>query len=266
MSSNKIRVVLVGIAVIAIVGVGIILVIQTDDQQEDSENIVKQPKDEQLNKRAQNTSNNFSGIDLSLPFNIDDIDEQRGEVNPLGVVRFSKDQPEYGHSGVDIPLKQGAPIYAVANGPIVLVKSAGDPWGGQGVFQLLKSTANGEGWAFIYEHISPAAGMKSGSEIEAGDLLGTKTPPVGFTAHFQLSYVFNNYEFTRGMECWIDDLNKISSNKLMTWWNKYRVSSNLIDSWRTNNEEGRLPFRGLLDTTRFPDGPQLCYPPGTDVR
>ena len=27
-----------------------------------------------------------------------------------------------------------------------------------------------------------------------------------------------------------------------------------------------LPFAGLLDTARFPDGPQLCYPLGTDVR
>ena len=31
-------------------------------------------------------------------------------------------------------------------------------------------------------------------------------------------------------------------------------------------EEGRFAYRGLLDEAEFPDGPQLCYPPGTDVR
>lgn len=30
--------------------------------------------------------------------------------------------------------------------------------------------------------------------------------------------------------------------------------------------EGKHPFRGLLDKTKHPDGPQFCYPIGTDVR
>lgn len=249
-----------------IIGAGAALLVLTGDQQVESEIIATQPKEKRAGSQVPNPTNNSSGIDLILPFNISDIDEQNGEVNPLGVVRFNKDQAEYGHSGIDIPLKQGAPIYAVADGPIVLVKPAGDPWGGQGMFQLLQATASGEGLAFIYEHITPAAGVKNGSEVKAGDLIGTKTAPAGFTAHFQLSNTFNNYEFIKGMECWVDNLNKSSSSQFLTWWNQYRASSKLVNSWRTNEEEGKFPFRGLLDATWFPDGPKLCYSLGTDVR
>ena len=208
----------------------------------------------------------FPGGGLELPFNTSDIDQQNGEVNPLGVVRFSKDLAEFGHSGIDIPLTQGAPIYAVADGPVVVLKSAGDPWGGQGMFQLLQSASAGEGWVFVYEHVTPVAGIKNGSELKTGDLIATKTPPARFTAHFQLSAAFNNYEFTRGMECWVDSLSTSALTKLNTWWSKYLTDSTMINSWRTNTEEGKFPFRGLLNTAQFPNGPQLCYPPGIDVR
>lgn len=64
---------------------------------------------------------------LWVPFKIKDIDGKKGEVNPMGVVRFSKDMPDIGHGGIDIPLFKDATITAVADGEIVLLGSAGDP-------------------------------------------------------------------------------------------------------------------------------------------
>ena len=68
----------------------------------------------------------------------------------MGIVRFAKDLPEFGHGGIDIPLFKDAPITAVADGEIVLIGSAGDPWDGKKVSHLLESTGEGEGLAFLY--------------------------------------------------------------------------------------------------------------------
>jgi len=203
---------------------------------------------------------------LSLPFNIEDIDENKGEINPIGVVRFSKDEGLTGHSGVDIPLFDNSPVYAVSEGEIVVIKSAGDPWGGMGLYQILSVTGVGEGWGFIYEHIKIADGLEVGDNLKRGDLVGTKAAPAGFTAHFQLSHHFNNYEFTKDVRCWPDRLSSDASEKFISWWDKYRTSEVLLNSWKTNVEEGQYPFRGLLDDTQFPGGAQLCYELGTDVR
>jgi hypothetical protein len=45
-----------------------------------------------------------------------------------------------------------------------------------------------------------------------------------------------------------------------------RTDQRFIDAWLTVTFEGRLPFRELLDTTKYPDGARPCYPPGTDER
>ena len=203
---------------------------------------------------------------LVVPFKIKDIDGKKREVNPMGVVRFSKDMPDIGHGGIDIPLFKDAPITAVADGSIVLLGSAGDPWGGEKIFQLLERTGGGEGLGFIYEHITIVKELKNGDKVKKGDLIGNKTAPNGFTAHFQLTNLFNNFQFLRDDLCWVDYLEKIEKEKLTSWWNKYKESAHLVDSWNTNVEEGKFPFKGLLDTSKYPDGPQFCYPPGTDVR
>lgn len=203
---------------------------------------------------------------LLVPFSTKDIDEKKGEVNPMGIVRFAKDLPEFGHGGIDIPLFKDAPITAVADGEIVLIGSADDPWDGKKVSHLLESTGEGEGLAFLYEHITPVKGLKKGDKIKKGDLLGTKSAPNGFTAHFQITNLFNNFQFSRDDQCWIDFLEKSEKKNLNSWWDKYRNSAHLIDSWNTNVEDGKFPFKGLLDTTKYPNGPQFCYPLGTDVR
>jgi len=204
--------------------------------------------------------------DLSLPFDIKDVDLKNGAVNPLGVVRFDKDQKDIGHSGIDIPLKERSRVYAVADGKVVLIKSASDPWGGMGVYQLIKQTGPGTGWAFLYEHIEIAEGIKEETELKKGELVGYKIAPDGFTAHLQLSEIFNDFKYTREIQCWPDFLNSIDKAKMDNWWDEYSNSNILINSWNTNSEGGKYPFRGLLDESKYPDGPQLCYALGTDVR
>lgn len=218
--------------------------------------------------KFQNETEESPGIvfEFSLPFKIEDIDFFNGEINPVGVVRFGKDQPDIGHSGIDVPLNQYSEIFAVDDGEVVQIKTAGDPWGGMGITQLLEKTAEGEGWGFIYEHLIPKEGLRVGDMVKKGEVIGTKAAPAGFTAHFQMSKLFNNFEYTNDTQCWPDYLESEQSNALSSWWNEYRESRHLRDSWNTTFEEGKYAFRGLLDTLKYPDGPQLCYPLGTDVR
>ncbi|MAF81170.1 hypothetical protein CL628_04120 [bacterium] len=238
------------------------------DHSEPGETVAREPAEEYRAPQPETSgpSDTYPRSDLVMPFDPADVDPLRGDINPLGVVRFDKDQPQYGHSGIDVPLNQNSPIYAVAAGEIVVVKSADDPWDGMGVWQLLEPTRPGEGWAFVYEHILLAPGIAVGEVLATGDLVGYKAAPSGFTAHFQLSAMFNNYKFSRGMECWPDYLNESASTVLFSWWNVHRASERLIGNWSGNQEDGRYPFRSLLDKSVYPDGPQLCYPPGTDVR
>lgn len=258
------------IAIVIVVIIGVLASMYADDGGmereeklfEESEN--SQTESEKPTGAPENPDNPPNN--LQLPFKTSDINENRGGVNPLGVVRFSKDLPELGHSGIDIPLNQGAPIFAVADGPIVIIKSAGDPWGGMGISQLLEPTIPGEGWIYIYEHITPVKGIEAGSKVNTGDLIATKTAPAGFTAHFQLSYAFNNYKFNRGMECWVDFLGRADKSTLLDWWQARITSGKVAVNWTGPITEGTAPFEGLLDTAKYPNGPQLCYPPGTDVR
>ena len=45
-----------------------------------------------------------------------------------------------------------------------------------------------------------------------------------------------------------------------------RIDPRFIDGWMNMTFEGRSAFRALLNTQLFPEGAQLCYPPGTDIR
>lgn len=213
--------------------------------------------------------------DLLLPFDISDLRSDRSGVNPLGVVRTSKDVPPpapgggtntTGHGGIDMPLLQGSNIYAVADGEIVHIVSASDPWGGMGITQLLTKTSEGEGWAFLYEHITPVKGMKEGVKVKKGEMIATKTAPNAFTAHFQLDKVFHNYEYNSQYACWPDQLVEAERAKLDDWFYAGEYKDQLLEGWRNVNEDGNYTFRGLLDEDKFPDSPQWCYSVGTDVR
>lgn len=240
------------------------------DEQAYQKQIVREPLVQEADPSHNVSQDSFQSpqvpFDLSLPFKIEDIDELNGEINPIGVVRFSLDEPSVGHSGLDVPLLEGAEVFAVDDGEIVLLGSAGDPWGGQKIFQLLEKTNTGEGWGFIYEHVTPRFGLRVGEFVKRNEFIATKTAPAGFTAHLQLSYLFNQYQYIRDVQCWVNNLQAEERISLNSWWDKYKDSNHLVSSWSSTFEEGKYPFRGLLDAIAYPGGPQLCYPLGTDVR
>ena len=100
---------------------------------------------------------------LTLPLLLNEIN-LRGDINPFGVVRSSKDLAELGHSGIDVPLNTGASIYAVADGQIISVEPSADARPGSLVKLLLVADQTaGTGWVFLYEHISLLTGLGTNS-------------------------------------------------------------------------------------------------------
>ena len=105
-------------------------------------------------------------------------------VNPFGVVRSSLDLGEVGHPGIDLVSAQGTAIYAVGDGVIVSAAAATDGSPGD-LVRLLMSTdaAEGEGWVFLYEHISLLAGLGVGSTVTRGEQIATNPLEIGRSNH-----------------------------------------------------------------------------------
>ncbi|MFQ6011862.1 MAG: peptidoglycan DD-metalloendopeptidase family protein [Nitrososphaerales archaeon] len=207
---------------------------------------------------------------LSLPVDPDDIVtaiSNQGFISPFGVVRKSLDRPEYGHSGIDIPSPTDSLIMAVADGVILGNELANDGRPGYNVKLLLsEGVREGEGWIFIYEHIELQPGITLGTEVQKGQPIA-RNSLIRSNNHLQLSYFFNDYKFSRNHTCWVDQLDPVSQITLLSKFNEIiRVHANFITGWSSADDEGRLPLRELLNEERFPEGAQLCYPPGTDVR
>lgn len=204
---------------------------------------------------------------LALPFAVTQIRARDFDVHPFGVVRFSGDQPEYGHSGIDIPLGPDAAIFAVSDGKILDAYPADDDRPGQYVaLQIGAVTQPGEAWVFLYEHILLAPEFAVGAPVHRGERIGTTAIPTNYNNHLQLSYAFNGFTYFRDHTCWIEQLASDGATDLTVWFDGLKTTPALQDQWQTYAREGQYELRGLLDTKRFPDGPQLCYPPGTDVR
>ncbi len=143
------------------------------------------PLPQQFNEQSSQSTNSANlPLGLSLPFSPNDINEENGIVNPLGVIRSSKDAPAGpypgGHPGIDLPLFEGAEVFAVADGEVVNIVSANDPWGGMGIIHLLERTGEGEGWAYLYEHITPKVKvgdkLKRGCTGSSGGFVGASEP------------------------------------------------------------------------------------------
>ncbi|MBI1833341.1 MAG: peptidoglycan DD-metalloendopeptidase family protein [Candidatus Andersenbacteria bacterium] len=204
---------------------------------------------------------------LALPFAIEHVRAGDGSVNPFGIVRFSQDRPEYGHAGIDIPLGANAAIFAVANGEILQSQPANDGRPGQNVtLHITNHEPSGEAWVFLYEHILLDPNLAVGSRIQGGQRIGQTALETEYNNHFQLSYAFNNFTYTRSHACWVEYLAPDAAADIRGWFAALSAQPILRDSWQTVAREGKHELRGLLDASRFPDGPQLCYPPGTDVR
>ena len=188
-----------------------------------------------------------------------------GFISPFGIVRHSRDAG-HGHSGIDIPLNANAPIYAVADGTVLSAEASSDGAGGSDV-KLLISESRGEGWGFLYEHvalepgIAPAGAVTKGQLIARNALTGDRR-----NNHFQLSYMFNGYTFFRDHRCWVDHLDTSSERILLAYSNSPETVAKLTAQWGAASEEGMNAYKKLLNRERFPEGPQLCYPFGLDVR
>jgi len=199
---------------------------------------------------------------LALPLDIEDIGTGSEFFSPFGVIRKLADKG-HGHGGIDVPAEFGSPVYAVADGTIVENYPATDNRGGD-IVKLIISEGDreGEGWGFLYEHIKLEPGLDVGNEVKKGQQIGTTMMTTG-NNHMQLSYWFNNqFEYSRDSQCWIDNLDPGLKEVLVERF----LDTNQFGAWETAIDDGMLPLKELLDTEKFPDGPQLCYPLGLDVR
>ena len=186
-------------------------------------------------------------------------------ISPFGIIRHSRDAG-HGHGGIDIPLNADAPIYAVGDGAILSAEVSSDDAGGSDI-KLLIFGSRGEGWGFLYEHVTLEPGIAPGSAVTRGQLIAKN----GLTKnrrnnHFQLSYMFNEYTFYRDHRCWVDHLDPSSKNLLLDYFNSPEAVAKLSGQWETASEEDMNAYKELLNRQRFPEGPQLCYPLGLDVR
>ena len=78
--------------------------------------------------------------------------------------------------------------------------------------------------------------------------------------------MFNEYTFYRDHRCWVDHLDPHSKNLLLDYFNSPETVAKLSGQWATASEEGMNAYKELLNRERFPEGPQLCYSLGLDVR
>ncbi len=213
--------------------------------------------------------------DLALPIDLDDLRFEYQLLSPFGLYRHSKDSPpgaditQFGHGGIDLPLTAEAPIYALASGVIISDTPTTDFRPGRVVVvQITEGDRPGEGWILLYEHINLEPGLGVGSRVLKGRRIGRNAMAAGQSNnHVELAYAFNGLQFTRLKTCWVDQLAPADRAALTTRFNgTIRTSDPFVTSWRTAVDEGMYPYGALLDPVRFPDGAQLCYPMGTDVR
>ncbi len=212
----------------------------------------------------------YSLTNLDLPFDVDDINGGNKFFTPFGLIRHERDKG-HGHAGIDIPLSKGDDIYAVSDGTIIINKPAtdggdGNSFEGNNVVLLIAGGYNeGEGWGFLYEHINLDSEINLGSIVDKGQLIGTSALTNG-NNHLGLAYYFDDFKYTRDSKCWVDNLNGEDKQRLLAEWEEISMSPEFINSWTDSFEDGAYPYRALLDKNNFPNGPQLCYDYGLDVR
>jgi len=202
---------------------------------------------------------------LALPITVGDVDTIQGLLSPYGIIRKSGDGG-IGHGGIDFPLVSGSPIYAVANGTIIK-NNVEDGGGGKTVDVLIVSGKfQGEGWIFKYDHLALEPGLAVGNTVQKGQKIGINAFEQRGNNHIGLEYHVENFTIARTKICWVDLLEPTARQQLEDEFNQIKNTKMFLESWQTANAESYYQYKGLLDKTKYPDGPQLCYPLGTDAR
>ncbi len=201
--------------------------------------------------------------DLALPFDVENMFGGNKFVSPFGLIRHNRDKG-HGHAGIDIPLSQGDSIYAVSDGEIIRNEPASDGPGNTIVLLIIKDR-EGEGWAFLYEHINLNLGIDVGSQTSKGQSIGYSALVKG-NNHLGLVYYFNDFQYTKEPKCWAEYVRNEDKQKLFNIWEEIRGNPTFIESWQNAFEDGTYAYRALLNKDTFPSGPQLCYEYGLDVR
>lgn len=202
---------------------------------------------------------------LFLPIFVQDINVTEQLLSPYGIIRKSGDGG-IGHGGIDFPLERGSPIYAVADGTIIK-NNMEDPGGGKTVDILITpGKFQGEGWIFKYDHVALEPGLAVGSSVQKGQKIATNAFTQRGNNHIGLEYHIKNFTIAREKICWVDFLELTARQQLEDKFNQIKNTQTFIQSWQTANEESYYQYKSLLDTTKYPDGPQLCYPLGLDAR
>lgn len=249
------------IQILVLVSICIIVSACNDDddsaQTGDSQDSISQGTDPQI-------SGPPSG--LALPYAPAELDLDHGSSHPLGIIRFSLDDPN-SHPGIDLQPVSGAEILAMADGTIVMV-TADSRFAGFSIIRLQVGTTE---WAVEYEPLILDGGLAVGSQVTLGQRLGTFDG--GFALSPALIHIdLRPYEsgdflgYAGSAECWVDNLTASAKTDLEATWNTAKVKAEFINTWKTSQMEGMYFLRGLLNATAYPDGPMMCYPPGTDVR
>ncbi len=242
---------------------------EIENSPEDAENFEEQ--EQHLNSEGNNEKYPANPlVNLALSFDVEDIGGGNEFLTPFGLIRHERDKG-HGHAGIDVPLSKGDKIYAVSDGAIIINEPATD--GGEGsnkegnnvVLLIAEGYREGEGWAFLYEHIHLNPEINVGSKVSKKQFIGESALSNG-NNHLGLVYYFNNFQYTREPKCWVEYLNAEDKQKLLDAWEEIRTSSKFIESWRNAFEDGAYPYRALLNKNNFPAGPQLCYEYGLDVR
>lgn len=225
------------------------------------------PLQSQINPTSTLTPTTTSEVSngLALPFRVEDVKIAGEFISPFGVVRHSRDSG-HGHGGIDIPLQMGAPLYAVADGTIISAEKSVDGDGGADI-KLLIMGSNGEGWGFLYEHATLEPGIVVGDVVTQGQLIARNVlASERRNNHLQFSFMFNDYLYYRDHRCWADLLDGPDEKALQEFFDSIRSTETFINAWRFASEDGMKAYESLLDEERFPQGPQLCYLLGLDVR
>ena len=237
---------------------------RTDDGKHFVEDVAPIKIDNDNNPEIQYiTGINGAPSELGLPYAIESLDLGHGASHPMGVYRFSEDK--LAHPGIDLQLIDGASIFSMSDGEVILIED-GSSFPGD---KLVRIQVRDTNWGINYEHFVPDEGLEVGQIVKKGDKLGTfKGGYTKIPASVHIDYRDYPTEVdghSKDVICWINNLEEEDRVALQAAWDEAKITDEFISSWMNLQQDGKYIFRGLLDEEKYPDGPRMCYS-GVDVR